>query len=78
MKTTLNLDPELLRRAKQRAAERRTTLTAVIEQALHTELSTPTRRPDYRLEFPTVAGTGPPAVDPADRDALHDRMAEPA
>ncbi len=74
MKTTLNLDQELLRRAKERAAERGTTLTAVIEDALRAGLSAPRQRQDFRLRFPTVAGRHAPAVDPGDRDALHDRM----
>lgn len=77
MKTTLNLDEELLRRAKQRAAARGTTLTAVVEDALRATLNASPRQ-DFRLRFPTVAGTRPPAVDPADRDALHDRMAQDA
>ncbi len=78
MKTTLNLDHELLRRAKERAAERGTTLTAVIEDALRADLSATPQREEFRLRFPTVAGKHPPVVDPADRDALHDRMAHSA
>jgi hypothetical protein len=34
MKTTLDLDDELLRRAKQAALDRRTTLRAIVEDAL--------------------------------------------
>jgi len=74
MKTTLNLDGELLRRAKQRAVETSTTLTAVVESALRNALAASTPRAPYRLEMPTVDGAGPPAVDPADRAALYDRM----
>jgi putative antitoxin of VapBC-like toxin-antitoxin system len=75
MKTTLNLDQELLRRARERAAERGTTLTAVIEGALRAALSAPQSQQDFRLSFPTMTGSQPPVVDPAERDALHDRMA---
>lgn len=78
MKTTLNLNDELLRRAKERAARRGSTLTAVIEDALRSSLSTSPRREGFRLRLPTVAGAGPPAVDLADRGALHDRMAHDA
>jgi len=78
MKTTLNLDDELLRRAKQLAAERRTTLTAVVEDALRARLHAAPSRERFRLAFPVVAGHRPPPVDPADRDALEDRMAGPA
>ncbi|MEX0984545.1 MAG: DUF6364 family protein [Actinomycetota bacterium] len=34
MKTTLNLDAEVLREAKKRAAEQGTTLTHLVEEAL--------------------------------------------
>jgi hypothetical protein len=74
MKTTLNVDDELLRRAKRRAAERGTTLTAVVEEALRAILSEPPRRQPFTLRMPTVRGDRPPAVDPADRAALHDLM----
>lgn len=74
MKTTLNLDGELLQRAKLRAAERGLTLTALIEDALRARLDAAPSRHRFRLRFPTVAGDRPPAIDPADRDALHDRM----
>jgi len=75
MKTTLNLDEELLRQAKQHAAERGTTLTAVVEDALRARLHTAPARRRFRLAFPVVAGHRPPPIDPADRDALEDRMA---
>lgn len=73
MKTTLNLDDELLERAKRRAADRRTTLTAVVEDALRDALSDPVRpATPFRLDMPTVRGVGEPAIDPADRAALYD------
>lgn len=75
MKTTLNLDDELLQRAKRQAAARGTTLTAFVEEALRSSLSQ--RRPaGFRLELPTVRGNRQPTVDPADRQVLHDRMAD--
>lgn len=74
MKTTMNIDDELLRRAKRRAVERGTTVTSIVEEALRDALSTGGRRTDYRLAFPTVGEPGAAAFDPADRSALHDRM----
>lgn len=74
MKTTLNLDDELLRKAKRWAAAQGTTLTAVIEDALRARLTEPTRGRPFKLRFPTVKGDRPPAVDPSDRDALYDAM----
>lgn len=38
MRTTISLDDELLRRAKREAADRGTTLSAVIADALRTDL----------------------------------------
>ncbi|MBA3373605.1 MAG: type II toxin-antitoxin system VapB family antitoxin [Euzebyaceae bacterium] len=74
MKTTLNLDDELLRRAKLRAAAKGTTLTALVEEGLRTVLVEPSRRQPAELNFPIFRGEGPTAVDPADRAALYDLM----
>jgi hypothetical protein len=74
MKTTLNLDEELLAHAKRRAAERGTTLTHVIEEALRSLLLAPASPQHFRLRLPTVRGDRPPPVDPADRDALYELM----
>ena len=73
-KTTLNLDTELLREAKKRAADEGTTLTAIVEGALRAALEPPDAREPYVFDFPTVDGGGPPLVDVADRDALYDLM----
>lgn len=77
MKTTLNLDDELLGRAKRRAAARGTTLTALVEEGLRAALVEPPRRQPAELKFPTFRGEGPPAVDPAGRAALYDLMEGP-
>lgn len=74
MKTTLNLDDELIRRSKRLAAERGTTLTAVVETALRAELAGPAQRPAFVLRLPTVRGDRLPSVDPSDRDSLYDVM----
>jgi hypothetical protein len=75
MKTTLNLDDELLREAKKRAAERGTTLRQVVEEALRDSLAEPEPdRAGFKLRLKTVRGGGPPRVDVADRDALYDLM----
>lgn len=72
MKTTLNLDDELLAKAKRRAAERGLTLTRLVEDGLRAVLLE-RRESRYRFRMPTVRG-GPTAVDVADRDALYDFM----
>jgi hypothetical protein len=75
MRTTLDLDDDLVRKAKRRAADQGTTLTAVIEQALR-ELLAPraaTGKP-FRLRLLTKRGRPVPGVNLADRDALYERM----
>jgi hypothetical protein len=75
MRTTLDLDEHVLRRAKELAAREGTTLTRVIEQALRERLDRPRRmgRP-FRLRLLTKKGRVLPGVNVADRDALYERM----
>jgi plasmid stability protein len=73
MKTTLNLDDELFRDAKKRAAEDGTTLTYFVEEALRNALADEPPEEPYVFTFPTISG-GPFLVDIADRDALYDLM----
>lgn len=73
MKTTLNLNDQVLRQAKQRAARDGITLTRFVEDALRARLAgTGNRRSPFRLRLETVTGDTPPNVDIADRDALYD------
>lgn len=75
MKTTVDLDEQLLRLAKQHAAASGLTLRAYIENALRAQLlPTPERRAPFKLEVPIVEGARRPAVEVADRDALYDLM----
>lgn len=75
MRTTLDLDDALVRKAKGRAADEGTTLTALIEQALRRYLApaAPTGKP-FRLKLLTKRGHPVPGVNLADRDALYERM----
>ncbi len=75
MKTTMDLDDELLRLAKQRAAAAGIPLRAYIEDALRARLlPRPRGRSKFTLDLPIVEGKAPPAVDVADRNALYDLM----
>jgi len=75
MKTTLDLDDELVRRAKQEAARAGIPLRRLVEDALRARLLPPTRgHQRFRLDATVVMGTAPPAVDVADRDALYDLL----
>jgi hypothetical protein len=76
MKTTLNLDDRLLRDAKKLAAETGRTLTSVVEAALRDALAAARRPPPRSLDIPVVTGRRLPDVDPSDRVALYERMAD--
>ena len=71
MRTTLNIDDELFRKAKREASDRGITLTRFIEDAVRRALA-PKRDEPYVFRWRTYTGGGTPAVDPADRDALYD------
>src|SRR5262245_15981744 len=76
MRTTIELNDDLLRRAKRRAADDRTTLREVIEQALRAHLTRRGALPRgrYTLRWRTERGTLQPGVRLDDRDALFDLM----
>jgi predicted transcriptional regulator len=77
MRTTLNLDDDLMRAVKQNAAMSGRTVTALIETALR-ELLAREAEPDegYRLGWVTVSGGAQAGVDLTDRDSLLRRMEE--
>ena len=75
MRTTLDIDDDLLRRAKITAAASNKTLTSLVEDALRRALSD--TRPDETPPRPLpVSGSGglQPGVDLDDTSALLDRM----
>jgi Arc/MetJ family transcription regulator len=75
MKTTIDLDDDLLRLAKQRAAAAGMPLRAFVEDALRARLLPRARgRRTFTLDLPIIEGSAPPAVDVADRNALYDLM----
>jgi predicted transcriptional regulator len=77
MRTTVRLDDALLERARQEAARRGITLTALIEQGLQQVLRRPLKRSERpRVKLPEChAGGGVlPGVDVDDSAGLLDRM----
>ena len=73
MKTTLNLDDQVLRHAKERATRDGITLTRFVENALRAKLMATSRKgPGFKLKIVTVKGKRPPNVDVSDREALYD------
>ena len=59
MRTTVTLDDRLLRAARRHAAERGTTLSAVIEEALRAKLAGRAARSPRPFELVTFRGDGP-------------------
>ncbi|MGD2122624.1 MAG: type II toxin-antitoxin system VapB family antitoxin [Gemmatimonadota bacterium] len=74
MKTTLNLDDDLMRTLKQRAAETGRTMTNLVEEALREMLFRPRSHENEDFSWVTVRGRVQPGVDIADRDSLFDTM----
>ena len=76
MRTTIQLDDQLLREAKQRAAQTGRTLKAVIEDALREALARPDASPPQsRVRLRTYRGRGvQPGVDLDDTASLLDLM----
>lgn len=74
MRTTLDLNDDLMREAKARAAREGRTLTSLIEDGLRLVLGSRCQDAGYEFKFRTVRGERPPVVDVADRDRLYDVM----
>lgn len=62
MKTTIDLDDDLMDAVRERARARGTTMRQVIVQALRASL-TETRSMPYRLDLPVTEGRRPPTID---------------
>ena len=73
MKTTLNLDDEVMIRLKQEAALRRTTVSELVETALRRMLNEP-KAPEGKLRPLPAFDSGGALVDISDRQALYEAM----
>jgi len=76
MRTTIEINDDLLRQAKRKAADEGTSLRAVVERALRLHLGGKQRARGYKLTWRTETGRTLPGVRLDDRDALHDVMEE--
>ena len=75
MRTTLDLDDELVKEIKRRAADSGRTMTEVIEDTIREGLRPREKSSKpYRLRIPIVKGKLRPGVDLNDRDSLYDIM----
>lgn len=73
MKTTLDLDDNLLAQAKAQAVRERTTLTRLIEEGLSLRMRKPVRAAQARRPaLPVLRGTGAlrPGIDPTSNRSL--------
>ncbi len=75
MRTTLTIDDDVMKRAREKAAEDERPLKDVINDALRfgLEAERASRKP-YRFRLRTVQGKTLPGVDLTDRDKLFDLM----
>ena len=74
MRTTINLNDDLLRRVKRRAASEGVSVRVVVERALRSYLKGGVRKSSYRLRWRPQHGRLRPGVRLDDRDALLDLM----
>jgi hypothetical protein len=75
MRTTLDLNDEIMRAVKRYAAETGRTVSSLVESALRELLSQVARRDrPYKLKWVVVQSVAQPGVDLTDRDVLMDRM----
>ncbi len=80
MKTTLDLDDELLANAKALAAQQRTSLTRLIEEGLQLRLRAVTAEPPARKRLPVFHGRGGlvAGIDPSSNKAMLDALDDDA
>lgn len=72
MKTTLNIEDQILKNAKARAARDGITLTRLVEDALKAKLLDDEPKVKYEFRPKVVTGSKPPNVDISERDALYE------
>jgi Arc/MetJ family transcription regulator len=75
MRTSIDIDDQLLALAKKKAIEQNSSLKKVVEAALRQSLLKPyPRKEQFRLNWKTIRGRLVPGIDFSDRDALYERM----
>jgi hypothetical protein len=75
MRTTLNIQDDLMRRVKKHALETGATITEVVEEALRAAVvGQAPHGTRYAFKWNPVAGRTLPGIDLADRDSLYEAM----
>ncbi len=73
MKTTLNLDDDLMQAVRERARRQGVTLTALVSDALRRTLEEPVPA-GFRLDLPTTQGSRMPTLDIDSNAALEEYL----
>lgn len=77
MRTTVNIDDDLLEQARALALKSRRTLGDVVDDALRVLMTQSTKAEHTAVELPTFGGSGlRPGVDLEDREALAELLDE--
>ena len=76
MRTTLDLDDELARTAKELAKQRGVTLSVLVEEGLRELLGVPERRPE-RVMLPVFSAKPMPGIDVTSTSPLLDKLEGP-
>ncbi len=74
MRTTVEINDELFRKAKKKAADEGVPFREVVESALRSYLTKKKGKSGYKLQWRPVKGRLLPGVDLEDRDSLFDIM----
>jgi hypothetical protein len=74
MRTTIEINDDLFRKAKRRAADEGASLRQIVENALRVYLAERRSAKPYRFRWSTESGRLQPGVRLDDRDALFDLM----
>ena len=74
MRTTLNIDEDIYRAAKIKAAQEGKTLTRIVEEALREHLNPAKSEKPFKLNVITMRGELLPGVNIDDRDSLYEIM----
>jgi Arc/MetJ family transcription regulator len=74
MRTTIELNDEIFRQAKRRAADEHSALREIVEAALRQNLGKRSRGGGFKLKWRTESGRLLPGVRLDDRDSLFDLM----
>jgi hypothetical protein len=74
MRTTLNINDDLLRQLKENATRQGKTLAAIVNDLLRHALALQSQRQPYTLELEGWEAQPLPGVDVLDRDKLFDLM----